>query len=170
MRRENHFGTRGIGRVWLLVNVSAMALACVGGAHAQQAPDAQPPVAVPKVQVTGGPITLDQVLQQDATTEKGYVPDVLSQLGFLGQTKIEDTPFTVSVMPKDLIENIQAPSLQPVLELNPAVQIQQPEANGVVIHALSRGFFLDTAVDGFQASDFAFGPIAVEDVERARDP
>ncbi len=124
-------------------------------------------IAVPPVSVTESPLTLDQQLQQDATVQKGYVPGTVSQLGFLGATKVEDTPFTISVMPKDLIENIQAPSLQPVLELNPAVQIQQPEANGVVIHALSRGFFLDTAVDGFQASDFAFGPVAVEDVERA---
>jgi iron complex outermembrane receptor protein len=105
------------------------------------------------------------VLQADGLAQDGYRTTTLSSLGLLGQTSIRDTPFSVSVAPKELIENIQAQSPEDIYRVLPTVRSQTPQISGWAPMASMRGFTTyDTAEDGFRRS-YSHGTV-MEDKER----
>ena len=104
-------------------------------------------------------------LQQDGLARDGYRPATLSSLGPLGQTPIRDTPFSVSVAPRELIQNIQAQSPEDIYRVLPTVRSQTPQISGWAPMANLRGFTTyDTAEDGFRRS-YSHGTM-LEDKER----
>ena len=144
---------------------TALVAAKPGFAQQAQSPVEGPPQLQPIV-ITGSPVTADQQLQQEGTTAVGYRPQTASSVGALGSMKLLDTPYSLSVMPLDLIENVQAPSPDALLNINPLVQVTSPESAILTTCLQSRGFTVDTAIDGMRHLTFNFGPIPIEDKER----
>ncbi|MGY5775265.1 TonB-dependent siderophore receptor [Rhizobium sp. LEGMi135b] len=104
-------------------------------------------------------------LQGDGLAKDGYRASTLSSLGLLGQTAIRDTPFSVSVAPRELIQNIQAQSPEDIYRVLPTVRSQTPQISGWAPMANMRGFTTyDTAEDGFRRS-YSHGTV-LEDKER----
>lgn len=104
------------------------------------------------------PITIEGLagaaaIQQDGLAEDGYRADIISSLGPLGQTPIRDTPFSVSVIPRELIENLQAQSPDDIFRISPTTRIQTPQVSGWSPMVNMRGFTTyDTAEDGLRRS------------------
>lgn len=129
-------------RRWLATGSSLAALfAGVGPALAADdaAPDA--PIELPKVSVTAPkPTTPDQALQQDGTADDGYAAKNLSDLGPLSGRKLLDTPYNASVVPRELIENVQVNNMTDMTKVMPFVQAYVPESNGTGSDFTIRGF------------------------------
>lgn len=120
------------------------------GLAQQSQPSAEGPPQLQPVVVTGSAPTADQKLQQEGTAAAGYRPETASSVGALGSMKIQDTPYSISVMPLGLIQNTQAASLQGLFDINPTLQVTLPESAAVTMRLQSRGFTVDTAIDGMR--------------------
>ncbi len=79
--------------------------------------------------------------------QKAIPSDVISGLGPLAGGKIQNTPYSIIVIPSDLIENTQATTIDDLIRLNPLAQMNQPQTYGSQSYAMVRGF----KVDNFQA-------------------
>jgi iron complex outermembrane receptor protein len=51
-------------------------------------------------------------------------------VGQLGKKDLLDTPYSMSVIPQELIENVQASNPDKILELSPFVQFNQQSTRG----------------------------------------
>lgn len=106
-------------------------------------------IALDTIEVQGGAAAL----QQDGLARDGYRSSVISSLGPLGATKLQDTPFSVSVTPRELIQNIQAQSPDDVFKINPYTRTQTPQVSGWAPMVSMRGFTsYDTSEDGLRRS------------------
>ena len=77
------------------------------------------------------------------TREEGYVSNSVSTLGPLGSTSLLETPVSVYVMSRHLIENLQVISPDALFKVNPVIQFTNPQARFFTLGAL-RGFPVST--------------------------
>ncbi len=104
-------------------------------------------------------------LQSDGLAADGYRADRISSLGPLGATSLKDTPFSVSVVPHELLQNIQAQSPDDVFRVNPSTRTSTPQISGWAPMVNIRGFSTyDTAWDGLRRA-YSHATV-LEDVER----
>jgi iron complex outermembrane receptor protein len=101
--------------------------------------------------------------QRDAAAESGYRARSVSQLGVLGAKAIEDTPFSISVVPPELIENRMATAADQIFRINPVAQLETPRSR-FYSSAVLRGFSVgwNSQIDGMRNGNNA----DVEDKER----
>jgi len=132
---------------------------------------AQEVVPLPTVTVSAStPTTLSQLnidalLQEDATAEQGYRPKILSNVGALGARSIKDTPYSISVISRELLENIQASSTDDVFRIDPFTQNNFPIGRANPFSVGIRGFASSTtAIDNMRLWNTAV--IDVEGLER----
>lgn len=111
-------------------------------------------------------LTPDQQMQKEGTAHDGYRSNTVSSVGNLGSMKIQDTPYSFSVLPQDLIKNVQATSPQSLFDIAPTLDVNLPESAAVTTRVESRGFKIDSAEDGMRFLTFNFGPVPIEDKER----
>lgn len=97
--------------------------------------------------VPAGSIPLDAIdvqgassLQDEGTAKKGYRAKTVSAVGPLGAMPLQDTPFTVSVIPRELIQNIQAQSPDDIYKLNPSTRTSTPQVTTWTPVVIVRGF------------------------------
>ncbi len=115
-----------------------------------------------------GEATLEEVkvvgqAPQDGGAETGYAAKKLNSVGFLGERTQLETPYSYSVIPSELIENIQASSPDRVMRLDPFTQLGVPSSRGFNTNANIRGFVASQLYEG-QRDD---GPyVDLEDKER----
>jgi iron complex outermembrane receptor protein len=104
-------------------------------------------------------------LQQEGTAADGYRAKTISSVGALGSMSLQDTPFSMSVVPRELIENIQAQSPDDVYKLNASTRTTTPQITSWSPSVSIRGFDgYNTAEDGLRR---AYNHAAVlEDKER----
>ncbi|WP_244595765.1 TonB-dependent receptor [Bosea lathyri] len=108
-------------------------------------------IALDTIEVQGQNLTA--TLQNDGLAKDGYRVSTISSLGPLGPVALKDTPFSVSVAPRELIQNIQAQSPDDVFKVNPYTRTQTPQASGWAPMVNMRGFTTyDTAEDGLRRS------------------
>lgn len=92
-------------------------------------------------------------LQNDGLARDGYRSNTVSSLGPLGSMALKDTPFSISVMPRELIQNIQAQSPDDVFKINPYTRTMTPQNSGWSPMVILRGFrTYDSAEDGLRRS------------------
>lgn len=90
-------------------------------------------------------------IQDEGGTADGYRTTSASSVGALGGMALLDTPFSISVVPQALLQNIQAQSPDDVYKLNPATRTTTPQASGWSPAVTIRGFnSYDTAEDGLR--------------------
>jgi iron complex outermembrane receptor protein len=92
---------------------------------------------------TGGGGTSDFVLALAGTAEsvtvtapggvdRGYRVDAVASLGPLGSAALVDTPYTVSVLPSELMENAQVKNFKEASKFLPLVQFQEMQGSEVL--------------------------------------
>ena len=88
----------------------------------------------------GGSATRDFVLTVEGVTgsvtvtgvDPGYRVDAVSALGSSGPAPILDTPYTVNVLPSELLENAQVKSLKEATKFLPLVEFQEMQGSEVM--------------------------------------
>lgn len=109
------------------------------------APTPQPIPKSAKAPATPSAAASSLALQTDATAADGYRASLVSDLGPLGTQSLLTTPYSISVLSKDLIENTQAKSIDDILRLHPFVHNMWPVARGNPTSAVIRGFASTTS-------------------------
>ncbi|MGP1717621.1 MAG: TonB-dependent siderophore receptor [Methylophilus sp.] len=117
-------------------------------APANNSRNSHEPQTLPDVQVSDKTETSSTVqLQQEGKAAKGYKVDSISSVGVLAKMKLQDTPFAISVMPQELIQNIQAQSPDDIYKLNPSTRTTTPQITGFSPNVNIRGF------DGYNTAE-----------------
>lgn len=89
--------------------------------------------------------------QREGSAAEGYRAKTVTSLGALGNLTLQETPFSVSVVPKELIENIQAQSADDIYKINPSTRTITAQNTGWSPAVSIRGFTsYDTAEDGLR--------------------
>lgn len=104
-------------------------------------------------------------LQLDGLASEGYRATTVSSVGALGGMDLQNTPYAFSVVPRELLQNVQAQSPDDVYKLNPYTRSNVPQISGWSPSVSIRGFSgYNTAEDGLRRS---FNHAAtIEDKER----
>lgn len=90
-------------------------------------------------------------LQQDGKAQAGYLVKRISSLGALVAMDLQDTPFSISVVPQELIQNIQAQSPDDIYKVNPFARTVTPQITSWSPATTIRGFTAyNTAEDGLR--------------------
>jgi iron complex outermembrane receptor protein len=120
---------------------------------------------LPPVVVNAAAADATAELQQDGNAADGYRAKTVSSVGALGSMALQDTPFSISVVPRELVQNIQAQSPDDIYKLNPSTRTATPQISSWTPVVSIRGFnSSDTAEDGLRR---AYNHAAVvEDKER----
>jgi iron complex outermembrane receptor protein len=99
-----------------------------------------------------GETTLPRVLVTGRhPAEEGYRVDAVDSLGPLGATKILDTPYTIAILPHDLIENSQATNFKDVSKYLPLVAYQEQQGSEILrpqTRGMQGGNFQNSRLDG----------------------
>ncbi|MGH8218020.1 MAG: TonB-dependent receptor [Steroidobacteraceae bacterium] len=95
--------------------------------------------------------TLQEVVIQTSRDKGDYRVQTLDSMGPLGNVPIVDTPYSVSVLPSDLIENTQAVNFKEVSKYMPLVSFQEQQGPDI-LRPMTRGYqgsnFENTKIDG----------------------
>ncbi|QKF73238.1 TonB-dependent siderophore receptor [Aliarcobacter faecis] len=126
---------------------------------------------VPSVKVlSNGTYVLDDVSvnsksSKNGSAESGYLVEDITGVGIWGQRSLQDTPYSMTVISQELIENVQANDMAPIFKMNPITQDggDQPSGN---YNTVIRGFSSNNAVvNGMPLADF-YSFTTMEDLER----
>lgn len=90
-------------------------------------------------------------VQDEGGADAGYRSRTVSALGPLGRMDLQDTPFSVSVISQELMQNMLAQSPDDLYKLNPSTRTMAPQVAGWSPMVTIRGFnSYDTAEDGLR--------------------
>ncbi|OCL95506.1 TonB-dependent receptor [Aliarcobacter thereius] len=102
----------------------------------------------------------------NGTAESGYVVKELKQVGPWGEKSLQDTPYSMTVIPQELIENTVSGNIDQLFKMTPTIQESAPTTIWGYPNAVIRGFGTSTsAVDGMKMSSYTYG-ISTEEIER----
>ncbi|MCG3678539.1 TonB-dependent receptor [Aliarcobacter butzleri] len=59
---------------------------------------------------------------KNGTAENGYLSEDITGVGLWGKRSLQDTPYSMSVIPQELIENVQAKDMNQIFKMNPTTQ------------------------------------------------
>lgn len=97
------------------------------------------------------PNTIQEVVIQTSRDKGDYRVQTLDSVGPLGNVPIVDTPYSVSVLPSDLIENTQAVNFKEVSKYMPLVSFQEQQGPDI-LRPMTRGYqgsnYENTKIDG----------------------
>jgi len=96
--------------------------------------------ALPEVKVSAKADEVSSSLQDEGKASAGYRVKTISSVGALGSMRLQDTPYAMSVVPQELIQNIQAQSPDDVYKLNPSTRTTTPQITGFSPNVNIRGF------------------------------
>ncbi|MEN0035504.1 MAG: TonB-dependent receptor [Cellvibrio sp.] len=124
------------------------------------------PVKTEKVGPRLSSIKVSAAAVNAGTSSEGYKATNTAGIGPLGERSLQDTPFSVSVMSEELIENTGTGSFDQLFKMNPVVQNNAPfTVFGYPTMAI-RGFAQSTGVvDGVKLSSYTYG-LSTEELER----
>ncbi|MFX4155830.1 hypothetical protein ACOL23_12960, partial [Aliarcobacter butzleri] len=67
------------------------------------------------------PISVNQSYK-NGTAENGYLTEDITGVGLWGKRSLQDTPYSMPVIPKDLLEKTQANDMAQIFKMNPLTQ------------------------------------------------
>lgn len=106
----------------------------------------------------------------DGSAAAGYRAENVRNVGALGAMKLQDTPYSMSVVSQEFLKNTQTTSLDDVFKRNPATQLYGPRAAGYASAVAIRGFSgsgnMNIANDGLRFSNGADAGNFIEDTEQ----
>lgn len=102
----------------------------------------------------------------DGSAAEGYRSNVVSAVGPWQGRSLQDTPYSISVIPSDLIENLQATSPDQLYRISPTMQLSRPQYENDQPGVYMRGFNVGGQYrDGLPGDQYGHG-ISMEDVDR----
>ncbi|WP_276817695.1 TonB-dependent siderophore receptor [Nitrosomonas europaea] len=121
----------------------------------------------------GGSVTLPSLTVSTAslkqgTAEEGYRVSNISGIGLWGERSLRDTPYSMSVVPSDLIENVNAQNMGQIFKMNPLTQEPMIQNQTGVPFVTIRGFQTITPIyDGIPlySNGSAISVIEIDRVE-----
>lgn len=129
----------------------------------QVSPDSAGSMTLPDIDINGQRAA-------DGSEAAGYVSENISNVGALGGMKLQDTPYSMSVVPQALLKNMLATSTDDVLKRNPFTQLYSPKSAGYASAVTIRGFgssaSLNIGNDGLRFSTLADAGNFIEDTEQ----
>lgn len=67
------------------------------------------------------PISVNESYK-NGSSENGYLSEDITGVGLWGKRSLQDTPYSMSVIPQELIENVQAKDMNQIFKMNPTTQ------------------------------------------------
>ncbi len=102
----------------------------------------------------------------NGSAQSGYVVKELRQVGFWGEKSLQDTPYSMTVMPQELIENSISGDMDQIYKMNPVTQSGATTSVYGTPYATIRGFSTQSGIiDGLRLSSVSLG-ISMEELER----
>ncbi|WP_418184710.1 TonB-dependent siderophore receptor [Aliarcobacter vitoriensis] len=123
---------------------------------------------VSSVKVINGTYILDDVsvnTGKNGSAEAGYLTENITGVGLWGKRSLQDTPYSMNIITKDLIENVQANDMAPIFKMNPTTQNSMNEFNGANIPYM-RGFDVSNSIINGMPIAGWYSFITMEDLER----
>jgi len=103
---------------------------------------------------------------EDGSAERGYLVDKPSAVGPWEGRSLLDTPYSVNIVPRQQIENLQASSPDEIFDVVPTAQLSWPQAQNDAPYVFLRGFQATTSLrNGLGGAMYGHGT-TTEDVER----
>lgn len=101
----------------------------------------------------------------DGSAAQGYRSERVSAVGPWQGRSLQDTPYSITVISKDLIQNLQATTPDQIYRVTPTIQFVRPQAENDQPQVYLRGFRVLTSYrDGLQTANFGHGT-ATEDAD-----
>ena len=120
--------------------------------------------------LTLGEVNINAAAVAEGSEAAGYVSENLNNVGALGAMKLQDTPYSMSVVSQDFLKNTQATTLDDVFKRNPFTQVFSPSGAGYASAVNIRGFSsagnLNIANDGLRFSTLADAGNFLEETEQ----
>ncbi|HEY0800510.1 MAG TPA: TonB-dependent siderophore receptor [Steroidobacteraceae bacterium] len=129
-------------RYAILLALAPVAFAQIAMAEDADMSTAEPPSALPHVTVTG-----------NKESEDNYRIESVASLGPLGSTKLLDLPYSVGILPEDLIKNSMATNFKDVSKYLPLVAYQEQQGADILrpqTRGMQGGNFQNSRMDGMQ--------------------
>jgi len=115
------------------------------------------------------PMTVSTDSLKQGTAEEGYRVSNISGIGLWGERSLRDTPYSISVVTSDLIENVNAQNMGQIFKMNPLTQEPIIQNFTGVPFVVMRGFQTTNPIyDGIPMADgngFAVSVIEIDRVE-----
>lgn len=149
------------------LNPVAMAVLACAAALPSWAQEAAAPAASPAGSTESLPEVRVRASREkpEGDAERGYRSSTASQVGALGAKSLQDTPFSINVVSRELIENVQASKPDDIIKINPVLQLNNPQSrffSGVTMRGFSVGS--NKRIDGQPNSNMI--SVDMEDKER----
>lgn len=104
-------------------------------------------------------------IANEGRAEDGYLVKNISTVGAWGARNLQDTPYSMSVIPRELIDNIQANDMAQIFKMNPLTQDAGDQAAGNYMSVI-RGFSsINPIVNGMPLA-YYHSFTTMEDLER----
>jgi iron complex outermembrane recepter protein len=143
-------------KVRTMLLLATLAVDSVAQADEPQQADSQPQSVSSRVVVTG-----------TRAAEDHYRVPAVDSIGPLGATPILDQPYSIGILPQDLIENSQAVNFKEVSKYLPLVAYQEQQGPDVLrpqTRGMQGGNFQNTKIDGMTV--FITVPLAMEQFQQ----
>jgi len=114
------------------------------------------------------PMTVSTASLKQGTAEEGYLVSNVSGVGLWDERSLRDTPYSISVVPSDLIENVNAQNMGQIFKMNPLTQEPMIQNQTGVPFVTIRGFQTITPIyDGIPlySNGSAISVIEIDRVE-----
>ena len=103
---------------------------------------------------------------KEGSAEAGYKVDNVTTTGPWGQMPLQDTPYSISVMPQELIDNTITRNPDQIFKMNPLTQVGSPQDINNISSQYVRGFGIQNySIDGIRIGGYGIG-VFTEDLER----
>ncbi|MFZ2884808.1 TonB-dependent siderophore receptor, partial [Nitrosomonas europaea] len=136
-----------------------------GGYTLHKIPATRNPAADGKAVLPTMTVKADSLKQ--GTAEEGYRVSNISGIGLWGERSLRDTPYSMSVVPSDLIENINAQNMGQIFKMNPLTQEPPIQNFTGVPMVVMRGFYSSNPVyDGIPLALGNGSAVSVIEIDR----
>ena len=104
---------------------------------------------------------------KQGTAEEGYLVSNVSGIGLWDERSLRDTPYSMSVVPSDLIENINAQNMGQIFKMNPLTQEPNIQNHNGIPLVTIRGFQSANPVyDGIPVASGNGSAVSVIEIDR----
>lgn len=114
---------------------------------------------------TMGKIKVEGDVAHDGSAALGYLSDSVSQVGPWQGRTLQDTPYSLTVISEDLIENLQATTPDQIYRIAPTIQFSSPQHLNDTPGVNMRGFGVWSAYRDGVPGDFYGHGTTTEDVQ-----
>ncbi|KLE09198.1 hypothetical protein AF80_07265 [Aliarcobacter butzleri L355] len=121
------------------------------------------------IKVVNGTYILDDVsvnTGRSGSAESGYLVEDVKTLGVWGNLSLQDTPYSMSIMSSDFIENTISNTADKVTKINPILKNTADNSRDGVLVTQIRGFNISSAlIDGIPLTNSYYG-VGTNEVDR----